>query len=165
MSTLHPFSWKHENITMSLEVNCVTLQLALEDFKPVVEAVNSFFATACDLNYSFEVCVKQTGLAFIAYLDDSVDLDLLTESVEAFLETFKLYNLELVSRPQKAATSSFFGTDEVPAWRLGIVYRDKETQRKYTLSISLRIPSWSKKWHIEHFDDQQKFTWWKATRK
>lgn len=165
MTKLTPFTWNHRDLTTALEVHCTTLQLVLEDSKKVVETVNSFFGSALDPMYSADVEVTQSSLGFYGFLHDSVDPVLLNETVEAFLEAFKYYNFEIVRRPPADTTSSFFGTDAEPAWRLFLIYSDKETQRQYTLSICLRIPSWSNKWKIEYFDDQHKFTWWKVTRK
>ncbi|MBK8123908.1 MAG: hypothetical protein IPK54_10225 [Dokdonella sp.] len=165
MTKLAPISWKHQNITTALETHHTTTQLALEDMKKVVETVNSFFGSACDICYSTEVEVTSSSLGFYGFFDDSVDPIMLNETVEAFLEAFKCYNFEIVRRPPADSTISFFGSDAEPAWRLYVLYSDKETARQYTLTIALRIPSWSTKWKVEYFDDQQKFTWWKATRK
>lgn len=165
MTNLAPITWKHRDITTALEVHCTTLQLALEDFKPVTEMVNSFFGNCIDSIYSCDVAVTASSLGFTGFLDDAVDPVLLNESVERFLEAFKLYNFEVVRRPPADSTLSFFGTLAEPAWRLFILYTNKETLRQYTLTITLRMPSWSTKWKVDYFDDQQKFTWWKATRK
>lgn len=165
MTKLVLLSWHHRDVTTALDIHHTTTALALEDMKKVVETVNSFFGSACDRTYCVEVEVTSSSLGFYGFLDDSVDPVMLNETVEAFLEAFKFYNFEIVRRPPADSTTSFFGTDAEPAWRLFILYADKETARQYTLTIALRIPSWSTKWKVDYFDDQQKFTWWKATRK